>query len=80
MCEFDSFIPQINNIISKRASQLEYHALIKTGKISLCDFFKNPDREPFLKILLANLEKYGHMMFNCPVKKVRIFVIFSLQF
>lgn len=69
---FISTLFQISNIISKKASQMEYHALIKSGKISLCEFFKNPDREPVLKVILGNLEKFGHMMFNCPVKKVNI--------
>ncbi|XP_055316882.1 uncharacterized protein LOC129576206 [Sitodiplosis mosellana] len=64
----------INNIISRRVSQLEYHALIKTGRLSLCDFFKNSDREPFLKTLLRNLETFGHMMFNCPVKKGKYYL------
>lgn len=66
-----SLIFQINNIISRRASK-EYHAVLKTGRINLCDFFKNPDREQFLKALLANLEKFGHMLFNCPMEKVNI--------
>ncbi|XP_031636950.1 uncharacterized protein LOC116349583 [Contarinia nasturtii] len=64
----------INNIISKRASELEYNALIKTGRINLCDFFKNPNREPFLKVLISNLGKYGRMMFDCPVKKGKYYL------
>lgn len=69
---FHSIEKKVENIISERVTEMDYHALIKTGKINLCDYFKNPNREPFLKILLSNLEKYGHMMFSCPVKKVNI--------
>lgn len=38
--------------------------------MNMCEFFKNPDKEPYLKVFFTDLEKYGHMMYACPVKKV----------
>lgn len=72
-------ILKISCVIGKRASKLEYHALIKTGQLNLCDFFERPDREPVLKLLLHTLEKYGHMMFQCPVEKVNVTKICNLK-
>lgn len=61
---------QVSVTIAKRGSQTDYHSLIKTGRINLCEFFKKPDREPLVKMLLSSLNQYGHMMFDCPVIKV----------
>lgn len=73
------FMFQVNNIISRKTSQSEYYALIKSGKINVCDLLKNPDRDPFLKILISSLERFGKMMFNCPVKKVHLFIAQQLS-
>lgn len=60
---------QINNIISKRVSPTDYQPLLKTGRINMCDFLKKPDREPFLKMLIDTVTKYGALIFQCPVKQ-----------
>lgn len=60
---------QINNIISKRVTPTEYQPLLKTGRINMCDFLKKPDREPFLKMLIDTVTKYGALIFQCPVKQ-----------
>lgn len=74
---YQFFLPQITNVISKRLSKTDYNPLIKSGRINLCEFFKNPEREQFLKSFFIALRNYGDLMFACPMKKVRKMMIFT---
>lgn len=49
-------------------SATDYQPLIKSGRVNMCDFLKKPDREPFLKMLIDTVAKYGALIFQCPVK------------
>lgn len=59
----------MSNIISRKGVNGEYQAMIKSGQVNMCEFFKKPERDPFLKILLETINKYGKMINRCPVKR-----------
>lgn len=60
---------QMSDVISRKGMKGEYTTMIKSGQINLCDFLKKPDRDPFLKVLMETLSKYGKMINHCPVKR-----------
>lgn len=53
--------------------------MVKPGKTNMCEYFKNPDKEPILKMLLQRLNQFGKMDFSCPVQPVNIYMLINRE-
>lgn len=44
----------------------------RQGPTSVCEYTKNPEREPILNLILGSFKQFGNLEFKCPMLKVNI--------